>query len=669
MAIAGDARFGAATRCEAYGALRAAAATHTSAVAAAWRRPETRGVLPAAGTAAATNEDVAAADRVAQASARFLSEFLLAAGGGGAAASASTVGDDEPAAGTRPTNASARVASPLSRSELVALWDDVASAQLPAMTAHASPLVRAAGLGCLVGLVASASTGVSRENRRALTEAPHASLRDESVAAVRAAACRALGALAALPPMADDPETGARATEPLEPSVTALLASLSDDAKSVRLPASWAVANACRAVAESAATRFPDTKRVPTPRGDRREGEGEGEGEGDARTDADADADAILSAATIAAVARACVDAAVREGDKVRANAARALGHLVAACDFRDVGGGSNGVGVGASVGGSIGGDSPSAWLPEVIQALMSCLTTGNAKVQWNACHAMGALFRNPTTSASKSAWSPLVIRMLLMLMRDTRNFKIRVHAAATLGVPGTREEFGNAYPDTVSIVAGAVEGSELDAWGEDAAAGDADLIRYRPQLAARLTATLLRVLAMGTPEDAGAVRDTLVRKRGVLRRAMETSRAALEEAASLDDALPEDPFGTASGAAGRGKTTGDADGDGDGDGDVDAAARHEDTAVGGGNGNGNGNGTGTGGLSPHRTSSMDMSRLAAALSPSRATRETADAGREDEETNERGADLAAAAAGLARMYAALGVGFEDEVAFYGAMA
>ena len=287
--------------------------------------------------------------------------------------------------------------------------------------------------------------------------------------------------------------------------------------------------------------------------------------------------------------------------------------------------------------------------------------------MQWNACHAMGALFRNPTTSASKSAWSPLVIRMLLMLMRDTRNFKIRMHAAATLGVPGTREEFGNAYPDTVSIVAGAVEGSELDAWGEDAAAGDADLIRYRPQLAARLTATLLRVLAMGTPEDAGAVRDTLVRKRGVLRRAMETSRAALEEAASLDDALPEDPFGTAYGA-GRKKRRETRDARRDGD--IDAAARHEDTAVGGGNGNGNGNGTGTGGLSPHRTSSMDMSRLAAALSPSRAARETADAGREeDEETNERGADLAAAAAGLARMYAALGVGFEDEVAFYGAMA
>ena len=170
----------------------------------------------------------------------------------------------------------------------------------------------------------------------------------------------------------------------------------------------------------------------------------------------------------------------------------------------------------------------------------------------------------------------------------------------------------------------------------------------------------------MGTPEDAGAVRDTLVRKRGVLRRAMETSRAALEEAASLDDALPEDPFGTAYGA-GRKRHAGDAaTRGGDLEKDIDAAARHEDTAVGGGHGNG----TGTGSLSPHRSSSMDMSRLAAALSPSSAARENSDAGREEEEeTKERGADLAAAAAGLARMYAALGVGFEDEVAFYGAMA
>jgi hypothetical protein len=35
--------------------------------------------------------------------------------------------------------------------------------------------------------------------------------------------------------------------------------------------------------------------------------------------------------------------------------------------------------------------------------------------------------------------------------------------------------------------------------------------LKYKPQLGSQLTTTLLRVLAMGTVEDAGAVRDTLV--------------------------------------------------------------------------------------------------------------------------------------------------------------
>ena len=148
-----------------------------------------------------------------------------------------------------------------------------------------------------------------------------------------------------------------------------------------------------------------------------------------------------MSAGALAKIAESCVAAATQEGDKVRANAARALGYLVSAADFSS--------------------EPSSAWLPGVIQALMSCLTTGNAKVQWNACHAMAALFRNPSTAAGDSAWSPLAVRMLLMLMRDTRNFKIRMHAAATLATLGERSEFGNAYPDTVSIVTAALESLE----------------------------------------------------------------------------------------------------------------------------------------------------------------------------------------------------------------
>ena len=98
--------FNAATRCEAFGALRAAAATHTSAVASMWGAAwGLDGILPAvtcssssgggtggtggggesgsgSGVAGAGASEVGG-DRLAQASARFLADYLLAVGGGG----------------------------------------------------------------------------------------------------------------------------------------------------------------------------------------------------------------------------------------------------------------------------------------------------------------------------------------------------------------------------------------------------------------------------------------------------------------------------------------------------------------------------------------------------------------------------------------------------------
>jgi len=130
--------------------------------------------------------------------------------------------------------------------------------------------------------------------------------------------------------------------------------------------------------------------------------------------------------------------------------------------------------------------------------------------------------------------------------------------------------------------------------------------------------------------DDAGAVRDTLVKKQGVLRHALEMARATLEEAAAAargDDALPEDPFGVAAGAdkkitaTAMATTTAGAEaeagpgGGGGGNGAAAAAAAaaafgggdsHEDTAVGG---------FGSGSM-PFRTSSLDLSSLAKALSP-----------------------------------------------------
>jgi len=132
-------------------------------------------------------------------------------------------------------------------------------------------------------------------------------------------------------------------------------------------------------------------------------------------------------------------------------------------------------------------------------------------------------------------------------------------------------------------------------------------------------------VLAMGTAEDAGSVRDTLVKKKDVIRAAVDAATAALDSSRDGGD-LPEDPFGTSK----------------DG-----GAGGHEDTAV-----------RGAGSAGPERTSSLDMSTLARALgSPGKggAGEDEDGDGDGDREARERRADLIAAAAGLGRMYGALG--------------
>ena len=669
--LAGDATLAVAVRCEAFSALRAAAATHAAAVAAHWRDARVQAALPFRNSAAPAPSGAEKRllsgdekDRAAHASARFLAEFLVAAGGGGAAAAltasagdeASNVvapGDDEAAAARRRRGAGVVAAAEkhqprafaLPAEASVALWTSVASEHFPAMMAHASPLVRATGVGALGGLTAEALRGVSEAHRSLLTYTPRALARSDDSAAVRAAACRAVGASASfyardasgraafLGPASEgfDPETRVS----LRADAELLVAAMRDGAKSVRLPASWAVANVCGAAASAR--------------------------EGDERAAADNDA-------TLSLLAEACVDAATKEGDKVRANAARALGHVLAAADL------------------SRGEGRVAARLHDITQALMSCLATGNAKTQWNACRAVRELYANATAreSASRDAWSPSALRMCLMLVRDARNFKLRAHAAATLAAPPGREAFGNAYADVLSVVASAAEQTTTAAATAPSPAppspsrtvpsdgGDPDAPRHASRLAARLAATLLRVAALGRAEDAASVRDTLVKKRATLRRVASETRRALEEVAARErareDALPEDPFGTGRSAEKKRRETGN-----------DAA--HDDVAVGVPRGasianasearveaNRSASESDEGFASPEGAkASMDVSALAEVLSPakSESARESSP-GCPREGDARPTSEVAAAAAGLRQMYAALGGEANDaEAAFY----
>jgi hypothetical protein len=151
----------------------------------------------------------------------------------------------------------------------------------------------------------------------------------------------------------------------------------------------------------------------------------------------------------------------------------------------------------------------------------------------------------------------------------------------------------------------------------------------------------LLRVLAVGAIDDAGSVRDTLTKKADVVRRAMVSALAAIESSrvAADDEKLPEDPFGVeekrARASAGGGSG--------------------EDVAVGAG-----------GASSPCRTSSIDVSALARALSPKSEGPGARGADADERDGDDEGrADVFAAAAGLARMYGASGGDGETHAGFY----
>ena len=683
--LAGDTTVAVAVRCEAFGALRAAAATHAAAVAAHWRDARVRAALPGAMFVFEAADEKDPLLKTAHASARFLSEYLLAAGGGGAAAALSaSAGDDDSMDGfvatetlgtasgrrgvaksTERENRKKRFpkAFALSEEGSVALWTSVAAEHLPAMVAHASPLVRASGVGALGGLTAEALRGVSAAHRAVLTETPRALTRSDDSANVRAAACRAVGASASLygtlPESSSSDEKNTIASR-LASDAALLVAAMRDGAKSVRLPASWAVANVCGSAAARARLRR------------------------EAGSSVDPSQEANADDATLSLLAEACVDAATREGDKVRANAARALGHVLAAADFREP---------------SLERAPPgrvAEKLQDITQALMSCLATGNAKTQWNACRAVRELFANKTAIASASCDASMTsaLRMCLMLVRDARHFKLRAHAAATLAAPQSREAFGNAYADVLSVVAAAAEQTFVltteipsDAIGKQPAFSnvtpnvphDPDALRHAPRLAARLAATLLRVAALGRAEDAASARDALLKKRGTFRRVALEARRALEEAAArergmdgsrTDDALPEDPFGTARASAEKKKKEARLGTDANEPRDES----HDDVAVGGPRREAEANGA------PARpaaarpaeetcASSLDVSALAEALSPSKSEIFSASNGPADDATDDARnplSEIAAAADGLRRMYAALGGEANDaEAAFY----
>ncbi|XP_038993536.1 HEAT repeat-containing protein 6-like isoform X2 [Hibiscus syriacus] len=361
-------------------------------------------------------------------------------------------------------------------------WAETIEKLMPLILWHISAMVRSASVTCFAGITSSVFFTLSKENQDFIVSSLINAAEHDKVPLVRSASCRAIGVVSCFQ---KTPESA----EILGKFIHAVEINTRDPVVSVRIPASWALANICDSLRHFVED-FP------------------------LKQSTDSETNFHLVELLIE-----CALRLTKDGDKVKSNAVRALGNLArffryssSPCvDKKPARSEPN-----AFDGGGITSSCPASlkdlhWLERMVQAFISCVTTGNVKVQWNVCHALSNMFLNKTIQLQDMDWAPSVFGILLLLLRDSSNFKIRIQAAAALAVPETALDYGKSFPDIVQGLEHVVENL-----GSDSISAPSSF-KYRIALEKQLTSTLLHVLSLASASDHKPLKDFLVKKASFL--------------------------------------------------------------------------------------------------------------------------------------------------------
>ncbi|GFP81254.1 heat repeat-containing protein 6 [Phtheirospermum japonicum] len=366
-------------------------------------------------------------------------------------------------------------------------WVEATTKHMPIIIKHSSAMVRAASVTCFAGMTSSVFFALPKDKQEfIISSSINAALIDE-VPSVRSAACRAIGVIACFPQIYNSVEV-------LEKFIHAAEHNALDKLVSVRITASWALANICDSLSHCMDALH-------------------------------AGKEARKSSELVSLLVDSSLRLA-RDNDKVKANAVRALGNLARCIQFTSqplvledpvdqrhlkIAKGSKGDVPERSDSNSSASLGSFDWLEQMVQAFLSCVTTGNVKVQWNVCHALSNLFFNKTLKLQDMDWSASVFSILLLLLRDSSNFKIRIQAAAALAVPETINDYGKSYYDVVKSVEHVVENFKSDQISEPSN------FKYLVALEKQLTSTMLHLLSLAARSDHQATQDFLVKKASFL--------------------------------------------------------------------------------------------------------------------------------------------------------
>ncbi|XP_010251003.1 PREDICTED: HEAT repeat-containing protein 6 isoform X2 [Nelumbo nucifera] len=381
-------------------------------------------------------------------------------------------------------------------------WCEALEKHLPLILFHSSPMVRATSITCFAGITSSVFFSLTKEKQNFIISSSISAALNDEAPQVKSSACRAIGVIACFPQIS-------YSTKILNEFIHAVEINIRDPLVSVRITASWALANIC----DSFRHRASDLNLQRCSAGKH------------------VDPDSDLFSMNIILLAE-CALRLTKDGDKIKSNAVRALGSLSRFVNFSHLSSAKDEpVCMGSPLTTNINellhssndskashGSLPSGnlsditymqhnqWLDTMVQAFLSCVATGNVKVQWNVCHAFSNLFLNETLRLQDMAWAPSVFNILLLLLRDSSNFKVKIHAAAALAVPASRLDYGRSFSDVVQGLEHMIE--SLNSY-QFSTPSD---FKYKAALEKQLTSTTLHVLELASCSDHESLKDFLVK-------------------------------------------------------------------------------------------------------------------------------------------------------------
>ncbi|XP_039500504.1 HEAT repeat-containing protein 6 [Drosophila santomea] len=179
----------------------------------------------------------------------------------------------------------------------------------------------------------------------------------------------------------------------------------------------------------------------------------------------------------IQAATKSCAD-----NDKVRANAVRALGNLLQILQAQPLGNGEQ--------------------MQVAMSKLLDCVkSSGNAKVKWNACYAIGNLVKHRAFFTNNHL-AGILFPTLCQLVVQHANFKVRTNAAGVLLQVEQRQDFSTHFP--------LVWRSLLDALVRSNALESFEEYNHRDALQQQLCLAIAHLLTLARSSDLPMMREYL---------------------------------------------------------------------------------------------------------------------------------------------------------------